>query len=168
MFFAPDQMRKRIGEWGRAGLDERFAEAWRTFAPVVEDWVDVVVQHGPDALERTWHEVQSGRADPRVGHGLALLTRGQAAGRAVPVALVVADQADPPHVPLVLAERRAEELEHQLGRLLRAVLPGADGDDVGVVVLAGQLRRRGVPHQGGPDAGHLVGRDLLAVARSHR
>ena len=30
MFFAPDQMRKRIGEWGREGLDQRFAEAWRT------------------------------------------------------------------------------------------------------------------------------------------
>ena len=36
MFFAPDQMRKRIGDWGREGLDQRFAEAWRTFAPVVE------------------------------------------------------------------------------------------------------------------------------------
>jgi hypothetical protein len=72
MFFAPDQMRKRIGEWGREGLDTRFAEAWRTFSPVVEDWVDVVVQHGPDALERVWHEVQSGRADPRTGNVLTL------------------------------------------------------------------------------------------------
>jgi len=72
MFFAPDQMRKRIGEWGRGGLDQRFAEAWRTFAPVVEGWVDVVVQHGPEALERVWHEVQGGRADPRAGHVLTL------------------------------------------------------------------------------------------------
>ena len=72
MFFAPDQMRKRIGEWGREGLDQRFAEAWRTFAPVVEDWVDVVVQHGPEALERVWREVQAGRADPRAGHVLTL------------------------------------------------------------------------------------------------
>ena len=33
---------------------------------------DVVVQHGPDALERVWHEVRSGRADPRTGHVLTL------------------------------------------------------------------------------------------------
>ena len=68
MFFAPDQMRKRIGDWGREGLDRRFAEAWRTFAPVVEQWVDVVEQHGPDALEQVWQEVRSGRAQPRTGH----------------------------------------------------------------------------------------------------
>jgi hypothetical protein len=65
-------MRKRIGDWGREELDQRFAEAWRSFAPVVEDWVDVVVQHGPDALEQVWHEVQAGRADPRTGHVLTL------------------------------------------------------------------------------------------------
>jgi hypothetical protein len=72
MFFAPDQMRKRIGDWGREGLDERFAEAWRTFAPVVQEWVDVVERHGPDALEEAWHEVHSGRADPRSGHVITL------------------------------------------------------------------------------------------------
>ena len=31
MFFAPDQMRKRVGDWGREGLDRRFAEAWQAF-----------------------------------------------------------------------------------------------------------------------------------------
>jgi hypothetical protein len=72
MFFAPDQMRKRIGDWGREGLDQRFADAWRTFAPVVENWVDVVVRSGPEALEQVWHEVQGGRADPRTGHVLTL------------------------------------------------------------------------------------------------
>jgi hypothetical protein len=72
MFFAPDQMRKRIGDWGREGLDQRFADAWRTFAPVVAEWVDVVEAHGPDGLERVWQEVLSGRADPRSGHVVAL------------------------------------------------------------------------------------------------
>jgi hypothetical protein len=67
MFFAPDQMRKRIGDWGRPELDRRFAEAWRAFAPVVEGWVDVVEQHGPEPLERVWQEVLSGRADARTG-----------------------------------------------------------------------------------------------------
>ncbi|MGP4001785.1 DUF2855 family protein [Streptomyces sp. 8N706] len=72
MFFAPDQMRKRVGDWGREGLDRRFADAWQRFAPVVEGWVDVVHGHGPEALEKVWHEVQSGRTAPRTGHVLAL------------------------------------------------------------------------------------------------
>ncbi|QUH01967.1 DUF2855 family protein [Saccharopolyspora erythraea] len=72
MFFAPDQMRKRIDDWGRAGLDRRFADAWQRFAPVVEQWVDVVHGHGPEALKKVWSEVQSGRAAPRTGHVVAL------------------------------------------------------------------------------------------------
>jgi hypothetical protein len=72
MFFAPDQMRKRIGDWGREELDRRFAEAWRSFAPAAEQWVDVVVGRGPEDLERVWLEVQSGRTDARTGHVLTL------------------------------------------------------------------------------------------------
>nr|BBJ47942.1 hypothetical protein SAVMC3_05710 [Streptomyces avermitilis] len=68
MFFAPDQMRKRTGEWGRAGLDRRFADAWQRFAPVAEGWVDVVHGQGPQALTQVWREVQSGRTAPRTGH----------------------------------------------------------------------------------------------------
>jgi hypothetical protein len=68
MFFAPDQMGKRIAEWGREGLDRRFADAWGAFAPMAERWVDVVVSTGPAELERVWRDVLSGRADPRAGH----------------------------------------------------------------------------------------------------
>jgi hypothetical protein len=72
VFFAPDQMRKRTGDWGREGLDQRFADAWQRFAPAVEGWVDVVKQHGPEALRDVWLEVVSGRSAPRVGHVLTL------------------------------------------------------------------------------------------------
>lgn len=72
MFFAPDQMRKRIGDWGREGLDHRFAEAWQAFSPVVAGWVSVVEHRGPEALERVWQAVRSGAADPRAGHVIAL------------------------------------------------------------------------------------------------
>src|ERR1043165_9501241 len=34
-FFAPNQMRKRTGDWGRAVVDPRFADAWHRFAPSV-------------------------------------------------------------------------------------------------------------------------------------
>lgn len=72
MFFAPDQMRKRMGDWGREGLDRRFAEAWQAFSPVVAGWVDVVEHRGPEALEQVWRQVQSGGLDPREGHVIGL------------------------------------------------------------------------------------------------
>ncbi len=72
VFFAPDQMRKRTQDWGRAGLDDRFAQAWRSFVPAVEQWVDVQVGSGPEALRAVWLEVLSGRSAPRTGHVLTL------------------------------------------------------------------------------------------------
>ena len=70
VFFAPDQMRKRAADWGREGLDLRFADAWRSFAAAAEGWVDVVRQHGPKALGQVWLEVLAGRSAPRAGHVL--------------------------------------------------------------------------------------------------
>ena len=72
VFFAPDQMRKRTEDWGREGLDERFGEAWRRFAPVVEGWVDVTVSTGPEGLRDVWTEVLAGRTGPRTGHVVQL------------------------------------------------------------------------------------------------
>jgi hypothetical protein len=72
VFFAPDQMRKRVGDWGREGLDDRFARAWRSFVPAVEQWVDVSVGQGPEALRAVWLEVLSGSSAPRTGHVLQL------------------------------------------------------------------------------------------------
>ncbi len=68
VFFAPDQMRKRSADWGREGLDLRFAQAWRGFAAAVEGWVDVVRHHGHDALREVWLDVLAGRSGPRTGH----------------------------------------------------------------------------------------------------
>jgi hypothetical protein len=67
-FFAPNQMRKRTGDWGRPVLDQRFADAWHRFVPSVEGWVDVVPHAGPEALRDVWLEVLSGTSSPRVGH----------------------------------------------------------------------------------------------------
>ncbi|GGM54906.1 DUF2855 family protein [Dactylosporangium sucinum] len=72
VFFAPTQIRKRTADWGREGLDARFAAAWDRFAPVVADHLDVVVSHGPEGLRDAWLEVLAGRTDPRVGHVIAL------------------------------------------------------------------------------------------------
>jgi NADPH:quinone reductase-like Zn-dependent oxidoreductase len=67
-FFAPDQIAKRAADWGREGLYERFAAAWRSFAPNAEGWVDVVLHEGPEALRDVWLDVLAGRTAPREGH----------------------------------------------------------------------------------------------------
>lgn len=71
VFFAPDQMRKRSQDWGRAGLDARFAEAWQRFSVTAENWVDVSVGYGPEALRDAWLDVLGGRTAPRTAHVLA-------------------------------------------------------------------------------------------------
>jgi hypothetical protein len=70
VFFAPNQMRKRAGDWGRDGLDQRFAQAWRRFAAAATagGWVDVVRHHGPEAWREVWLDVLAGRAAPQAGH----------------------------------------------------------------------------------------------------
>lgn len=67
-FFAPDQMRKRYADWGPQGVEERHAEAWARFAPVVAGWVDVTVGNGPEDLRAAWLETLAGATPPNVGH----------------------------------------------------------------------------------------------------
>ncbi len=71
-FFAPDQMRRRAADWGPRGVEARHAEAWARFAPVVADWVDVVVGRGPEGLRRAWLETLAGTTPPRTGHVVEL------------------------------------------------------------------------------------------------
>ena len=66
-FFAPDQLRKRYADWGRDGVEERHAEAWHRFTPVVAEWVDVVVSSGPEGLRSAWLEMLAGATPPRTG-----------------------------------------------------------------------------------------------------
>jgi hypothetical protein len=72
VFFAPTRMRKRSADWGRDGLDERFAAAWERFADAAGAWVDVRLGHGPAALRDAWLEVVAGRTPPRTGHVIQL------------------------------------------------------------------------------------------------
>ena len=70
VFFAPDRIAQRTGDWGRAGFQERFGQAWGRFAPTVQGWVDVTVSAAPDQLAAVWTELLSGASDPRTGHVL--------------------------------------------------------------------------------------------------
>ncbi|GAA2912231.1 hypothetical protein Acy02nite_91740 [Actinoplanes cyaneus] len=72
VFFAPVQMRKRRQDWGRDGLDRRFADAWHRFAAAVTAWLEVRTGVGPQDLRRAWLDVYRGSTPPRVGHIIEL------------------------------------------------------------------------------------------------
>jgi NADPH:quinone reductase-like Zn-dependent oxidoreductase len=67
-FFAPDRIELRSREWGRDGFRSRFDEAWASFVPVVDGWVDVQVGSGAEALRSVWSGLVAGDVDPRAGH----------------------------------------------------------------------------------------------------
>jgi hypothetical protein len=67
LFFAPDVIRARTAQWGRAAFEERFTTAWRSFLPRAEQSVDVVPGHGPQALAVVWNQAVAGRTPPRTG-----------------------------------------------------------------------------------------------------
>lgn len=76
-FFAPAQIAKRIDEWGAAGFEARFADAWHRFTDRVVDparpWMRVVEEHGADAVERAYRDLLSGRAAPDEGRVLSFV-----------------------------------------------------------------------------------------------
>ena len=71
-FFAPDQIRKRIGEWGPAGFSEGFGAAWSGFAPNLDQWIKVIRTHGPAAVQRGYLDTLNGRVPPDQGLILSL------------------------------------------------------------------------------------------------
>jgi hypothetical protein len=71
-FFAPTQLHKRAQDWGAAGLQQRFGEAWKQFAGPLGGWMQVIEASGPEAVERVYLDLLEGRADPRQGHVLSL------------------------------------------------------------------------------------------------
>ena len=70
-FFAPDHVRRRSKEWGREGLDSRFAEAWIPFVEWASGWLWVVRGEGGEAVKNAYLELLEGRADPSVGYVLS-------------------------------------------------------------------------------------------------
>jgi hypothetical protein len=71
-FFAPDQIRKRTGELGPAGFNERFLGAWSGFAPNLDQWMKVIEHRGPAAVQRAYLDTLNGRVPPDQGLILSL------------------------------------------------------------------------------------------------
>jgi hypothetical protein len=78
LFFAPAQVKKRSAPppegWGRAGLEQRIAQAWSAFVTRATDgehtWVQIVRHSGAGALQAAYAALLQGRGDAQ--HGLVL------------------------------------------------------------------------------------------------
>ena len=71
-FFAPDRVTKRSADWGRDGLEQRLADAWRPYVEWTTGWLEVIHDSGPEALERAYLDLLDGRIDPARAHVLTL------------------------------------------------------------------------------------------------
>jgi hypothetical protein len=71
-FFAPDRLSKRSQDWGREGLEQRIADAWRPYVEWAPGWMEVLHGHGPEALQQAYLDLLDGRIDPAQAHVLSL------------------------------------------------------------------------------------------------
>jgi hypothetical protein len=71
-FFAPDRVAKRSADWGREGLEQRLAEAWRPYLRWTGGWLEVLHGEGAKALEGAYLDLLDGRIDPSQAHVLTL------------------------------------------------------------------------------------------------
>lgn len=71
-FFAPSQIEKRAGEWGRGEFDARLAAALGGFSAFSKGWLCIVRNTGDEATLRAFHEVREGRSEPTTGHIISL------------------------------------------------------------------------------------------------
>jgi hypothetical protein len=72
LFFAPDRVVKRSEDWGRAGLEQRAADAWNPFCDWISGWLGTIPGQGFEALESAWVEVIDGRIDPKAAPLISL------------------------------------------------------------------------------------------------
>lgn len=67
LFFAPDQVRKRMADWGPGELDARFDAALRAFVADA-GWLNLVQHQGPQGLADVYRSIIGGRVRPEDGH----------------------------------------------------------------------------------------------------
>lgn len=71
-FFAPDRVRKRRGDWGRAGLESRVADAWHPFCEWTAGWLQPIQGEGFDAVRSAYLDVLDGQVEPSRAHVIRL------------------------------------------------------------------------------------------------
>jgi hypothetical protein len=71
LFFAPNQLGRRLPEWGREGYETRLADVWRPYVEWSTSWLHPVHDSGSEAVQRVYLEVLDGHTDPSIGHVLS-------------------------------------------------------------------------------------------------
>lgn len=71
-FFAPDQIKKRTGDWGPGGLQQRLAGSWLPFVEFASGWIKLKQQDGWQAVQAAYLEMLEGNSDPKSGYILTL------------------------------------------------------------------------------------------------
>ena len=71
-FFAPDQARRRVHEWGADAFQARVGESMRAVLASTAAWLRVVEGRGPETVEAVYRATVDGRTDPAEGHVLSL------------------------------------------------------------------------------------------------
>ena len=66
-FFAPTQIAKRGKDWGRDVLNERIDAALTAFIADSRRWLDVSVARGPEAVQKAYDDLTTGRVRPETG-----------------------------------------------------------------------------------------------------
>lgn len=64
MFFAPDQAKDRVAEWGGAGFAKNLGARWVPFCTSSKEWMDVESLTGDSALIEAYHALLAGNVDP--------------------------------------------------------------------------------------------------------
>ena len=72
IFFAPDRVTKRSGDWGRVALQSRVADAWHPFCEWTGGWLEVAHDGGFEAVQRVYLDVLEGRVDPKSANVLSI------------------------------------------------------------------------------------------------
>lgn len=67
-FFAPDRVAARTAAWGRAGLEQRLAEAWSPYVEWTDGWLRVERGDDPEWLRTAYLDLLDGRIDPSRAH----------------------------------------------------------------------------------------------------
>lgn len=64
-FLAPQQINKRIEDWGSEAFEHNLASAWTRYEQQASGWFSISSQSGPLAVEEAYHRALSGGMDPR-------------------------------------------------------------------------------------------------------
>lgn len=65
MFFAPDQIAKRNGDWGSAVFQQKLDQAWQAFLEVIDNWIEIDHPQGIEGVTWCYQSVREGAPPDR-------------------------------------------------------------------------------------------------------